>query len=223
MPLEIKISKNVSNRACIGIAQSGEAVLFEVNLFVELSRFGHVRGISCRTEKFHGCKARTVFPNALPPAAFVESLGICDTLMFLGVCKSCFCGFQVFFAIFFIWVHTGHNRKHCGSHARRVGVICITFDFARFAAVTRSEFGHCTGGYPFVVVLVAVAFHGHEVVLVNGGFDPEVRFVAEFFEEVAHIVWLAAFAGVVLAGFVVRVVARIKVVESLGEFGEAES
>ena len=141
--------------------------------------------------------------------------------MLLGVCKSGLGGLQIFFASAFIGVDTSHHGKHCCCHTRRVSVVRIAFDFARFTAIAGSELGHDTCGNPFVMVLLAVTLHGHKVVFVNSSLDPEIGFIAEFFEKVAHAVWFAALAGIILAGLVVGVVTGIEVVESLCKFGEA--
>ena len=222
VPFEIEVTQNVCNRACVRIAQTSELVLFEVNLIVKLFGFSHVRGIQGCSIKFHSRKAWTIGIDALPPAFFVESLGVCDAILFLGIGKGGLCGLQVLFAIFFIGIHSCHDRKHCCCHTRCERVVCGCCDITRFATVTISELAHGTCGHPLVVVLVAIALHGHKMTVVNGSLDPEVSFVAEFFQKVAHIVWLAAFAGVVLAGLVVCVVACVKVVKALGKFCKAE-
>ena len=222
MPLEIEVAQNVSNRACVRIAQTSELVLFEVNLIVILFGFSHIRGIQGCSIKFHSRKAWTIGIDALPPAFFVESLGIGNAILLLGIGKSGLCCLQVLFAGRGIRIHTGHDGEHCCCHTRCERVVCGCCDITRFATVTISELAHGTCGHPLVVVLVAIALHGHKMAIVNGCLDPEVCFVTEFFEKVAHIVWLAAFAGVVLAGLVVCVVACVKVVKALGKFCKAE-
>ena len=148
---------------------------------------------------------------------------MCDSLVLFSVGERGLCCLQVFFASAFVWFDAGHHSKHCCGHTRSVSVVCITCNGARFATVTCAELAHGSSCNPLHVVLVAVALHGHEVVFVNGGFDPEIGFVAEFFEEVAHVVWLAALAGVILACLVVGIIPGVEVVKTLCEFGICKS
>ena len=176
-----------------------------------------------RAVKFEFSKERTVFPTAIPPAGFIETLRVRNTLVALGVRIGRLCSLQVLSLVCRIGVNTSHHGKHSRSKARSKAIVCVTRNRTRFTTFARAELAHGTGSHPFLVIGVTVTLDRHKAVAIDSGLGPEVCFVAEFFEQVSHLVGLTTLHGVVVSSLVVGVVTGIKVVETFSKFGISQS